>query len=340
MNAVAKSPRVGVLASTLSQVEALAQAVRSHGYVLLSSELIKDIRQGWQPVEADVWLADLSDHDEEILDVLLDSGVPVLLGIERAPQPPSAAFNLWQRRVYTKLRGMVGEPSLDAGLEALESAPDLTLSGHLPLPFECHTKKTAGGVNVCVLAASLGGPAAVKEFLDELPAGLPLAFILAQHIDGRMLDILPRVLGRHNQLAIRIARQGDVPKIGEVLIAPVVHEIDFDQEGAVIETGHPWDGPYAPSIDQVLANVSRHFGAQAMAVIFSGMGSDGSISGPQMAKAGGRIFAQNSESCACSSQPDSMRGAGCVAANGTPKELALLVVDYMKLLCHAEGPVH
>ncbi len=333
-----RNPRVGVLAGSRAQVDALAHAVRSHGYELLAREVIRNLCSGWKPEQVDVWLADLGEQDEGLLDVLLETGSPVLLGIEHAPQPATQAFTLWERRVYTKLRGMVGAPRFDTGLAALE-AEDLKPGAPSLLTWsQEYTLNT--DLYVCVLAASLGGPEAVKEFLDSLPDGLPVAFILAQHIDGRMLDILPRVLGRHNHFRIRIAAEGDELRPAEVLIAPVDQEMDFDDAGRVHLCGRPWQGPYAPSMDQVLANVSRSFGKQSLAVIFSGMGSDGSMSGPNLIQRGGKIMAQDAASCACSSQPDSMRATGCVSDNGRPSELAGKIVDYMKSFYQQNSAVH
>ncbi len=333
-----RNPRVGVLAESRAQVDALAHAVSSHGYELLACDVIRNLDAAWSPICVDVWLADLGEKDEGHLDVLLDTGTPVLLGIEHAPQPATQAFTLWERRVYTKLRGMVGAPKLDAGLAALD-AEDLKPGTRTQLIWSADSSRNSG-CYVCVLAASLGGPEAVKEFLDNLPEGLPVAFILAQHIDGRMLDILPRVLGRHNHFHIRIATDGEELKPAEVLIAPVEQELDFDEHGRIHLCGRPWQGPYAPSMDQVLANVSRAFGKQSLAVIFSGMGSDGSMSGPDLIKRGGRILAQDAASCACSSQPDSMRARGCVSDNGRPAELASKLVDYLKSVYQQNGAVH
>ncbi|HNJ85607.1 MAG TPA: chemotaxis protein CheB [Agitococcus sp.] len=180
-----------------------------------------------------------------------------------------------------------------------------------------------------MLAASLGGPAAVKEFLDFIPSGLPVAFVLAQHIDARMQESLTRVLVRHNHMPCHIAHDGDKLKSGQLLIAPVETEIDFSADGQVISRNIKWDGPYSPSIDQVLANVGRRFGKKSIAIIFSGMGSDGSISGPQMVEAGGSVWAQDEKTCACPSQPDAMRATGCVSFSGTPFDLANRLVMHI-----------
>ena len=49
-----------------------------------------------------------------------------------------------------------------------------------------------------------------------------------------------------------------------------------------------------------------------------------------MQDAGGFIWAQTAETCACASQPDSMRATGVVTFNGTPTELAAHLVEHVR----------
>lgn len=324
------NPRVGVIAQKGNQRQALAAAVSSHGYELSATLEPEQIPFGELDGSADVWLVDLPDEKEDLLDRLLqNTDAPILFGIESAPKMGTAPFNWWQRRVFTKLRDIVGDPVLDQRLDDLASAPRADSSISLPLELE-RTPRDGEPAVVCVLAASLGGPVAVKEFLDQLPAELPVAFVLAQHIDSRMVSVLPQVLGRHNRFKLRVAATGDQLAQGEVLIAPIDHEIDFSSDGKIIALDRKWDGPYAPSMDQVIANVSRRFGRRSAAIIFSGMGADGSITGPQVVEAGGFVWGQTAETCACSSQPDSMRATGCVSYSGSPSELAAQLVEHLR----------
>jgi chemosensory pili system protein ChpB (putative protein-glutamate methylesterase) len=174
------------------------------------------------------------------------------------------------------------------------------------------------------------GPAAVKLFLDCLPAELPVAFILAQHIDHSFLETLAGVLCRDNNFACRVGYDGEQLSHGTVLIAPVEYAVTFSDTGRLVSTGSPWDGPYAPSIDQVIGNVSSRFADRAGAILFSGMGNDGSIAAPAMKQRGAPVWAQDADSCACSSQPDSVRETGCVSYSGTPEKLALALVEYVR----------
>lgn len=328
-----RNPRVGVIADSNLQRLALAQAVKGHGYELSFNSSPERLDEAAMAAELDVWLVDMEEEDEAFLDRLLDhTAAPILFGLEQAPAQGTRNYPRWERKVYVKLQETVGEPVQAEQLEALQTS-SASMPQPVALPPEMQVRGDADSLTlVCVIAASLGGPAAVKEFLDSLPKGLPVAFVLAQHIDERMQDTLAHVLVRHNGMPAKVAVAGDALKHGELLIAPVGNEIDFDAEGRVIVRDMKWDGPYAPSIDQTIANITRRFGPRSGALIFSGMGGDGSISGPLMQDAGGFIWAQTADTCACSSQPDSMRGTGCVSFNGTPAELAAHLVEHVRQL--------
>ena len=326
-----RNPKVAIVSDISLQRLALAHAVKGQGYdlVLNSSPERLDDRL-FKSVEPDVWIVDLQDEDDELLDRILDLGVPVLFGLDAAPAQGTRQYPRWERRVFIKLYDVVGHPVIQENLEPLEKQAVAPVAPReIYVPQELMTYKSQRLEFVCVLAASLGGPAAVKEFLDFIPSGLPVAFVLAQHIDARMQESLTRVLVRHNHMPCHIAHDGDKLKSGQLLIAPVETEIDFSADGQVISRNIKWDGPYSPSIDQVLANVGRRFGKKSIAIIFSGMGSDGSISGPQMVEAGGSVWAQDEKTCACPSQPDAMRATGCVSFSGTPFDLANRLVMHI-----------
>ncbi|WP_170106991.1 chemotaxis protein CheB [Agitococcus lubricus] len=310
---------------------ALAHAVKGQGYdLVLNCAPDRLDNKLFNAADPDVWLIDLQEEDDDLIERVLATDVPVLFGLDVAPTQGTRQYPRWERRVFIKLYEVVGHPVVQENLEPLERGPsNPTRPKQIVIPDELFKRKYQRVEFVCVLAASLGGPAAVKEFLDYVPKGIPVAFVLAQHIDGRMQESLTRVLVRHNHMPCLIARGGEQLKNSELLIAPVETEIDFSADGQVVSRNIKWDGPYSPSIDQVIANVSRRFQKRAISIIFSGMGSDGSISGPLMVEAGGVVWAQDEQTCACPSQPDAMRATGCVSFTGTPFDLANRLVNYV-----------
>src|SRR5690606_26030493 len=101
--------------------------------------------------------------------------------------------------------------------------------------------------------------------------------------------------------------------------------------GGIQLKDNAWPGPYGPSIDQVMLNISSHYGARCHAILFSGMGNDGAIAGPALKAYGSRIWVQESASCASSSMPDSVAATGCTSFTGTPEELASKLVKTIEL---------
>ncbi|MBQ0746716.1 MAG: chemotaxis protein CheB [Marinobacter sp.] len=296
--------------------------------------------------EAGLWLVTLEDEADHqaLFDYLLENTeAPVLFGLDQAPASGSLEYFRWERRLLGKLERQLGErvepTQLDskASLEELaEQAPETDVTSELP---QWLTPATPGSVaeEVWVLCASLGGPAAVKAFLDNLPPGLPIGFIYAQHIDGNFAEVLARVLGRHAHYKLKHAEENYRVKNGDVVLMPVEHEWTLESTGVLTELENPWPGPYGPSIDRVLLNTADHYGAHCHAILFSGMGNDGVIAAPLLKAYGSRIWVQESTSCGNSSMPDSVAATGCSSFTGTPEQLARELVKTIEKSCLLKG---
>lgn len=190
---------------------------------------------------------------------------------------------------------------------------------------------------VWLLAASLGGPAAVKAFLDALPGGLPIGFLYAQHIDASFEQNLPQAVGRHSQWHVKNVRDGEALRCGEVMVVPVLHELGFHHDGRLKCSQRPWPEPYTPSIDQMMLNLAQQFGPDCGVIVFSGMGSDGSAAAAYVRRQGGEVWTQRADSCVCSSMPDSLREAGYSSFNASPRELAEALVKHLAARCAPTG---
>lgn len=325
--------RVGVIADSTLQGHLLSSAVKGQGYQVVVNTEPGNLEERWFDEDSlDLWVVDLSSEDrwQDFLDHLLENAsAPILFCDGQAPARTDALYPRWERRLVTKLVDYIGKPQVQ---ERLDIIPQRVAKVRIPEPREFQAIMPANRPQrVWVLGASLGGPAAVKEFLDCLPANLPVAFVLAQHIDGSFLDTLCGVLARDNHIQCKVAVDGEALRHGEVAIAPVDYAIRFRHDGRIQSTGQEWEGPYAPSIDQVIQNVSDGFGPQVGgAILFSGMGNDGAIAAPKLAASGHPVWAQSSDTCACSSQPDSVRETGCVTFSGSPEQLAQQLVEQVR----------
>ena len=272
----------------------LAQVLAEFGYAVVFADDPAGLTASeLEQVSTDAWLLELAE-ESPLADWLLEhSSAPVLLGAGEIPKQDSEDYPRWQRRLYGKLLPLLGEPP--GGQAPVLPAP--LLPAARPQQAPC----------VWVLGASLGGPAAVKQFLDCLPADLPVAFIYAQHIDGNFTDVLTRVL-----------------------VAPIARSLGFGADGEVLLSDAPWPGPYRPSIAAVLDAVCDGFGPACGAIIFSGMGEDGVEACGRMRRQGIEVWTQDTASAACATMPGAVQAAGFSHRQGTPEQLAQALQHWLR----------
>ncbi len=323
-------PRIGILSDSPLQRHVLQHAISSYELEIAIS-CDPDRFENAQQTELEniaCWILELENEDDlpDLIDKLMDStDASILFGLGKAPERHSDEYPRWERRLFSKLRDEIGELELLDSEAALDELDHQTPQnrGPLPLPSILSRAPLKDTVErVWILAASLGGPAAVKDFLDQLPAGLPVSFIYAQHIDANFSSVLSKVLARHSSFQLKQAQEGDQLANGQVLMVPVEREMILDDEGKIRFKETAWPGPYGPSIDQVMLNVANHYGAKCNVMVFSGMGNDGAIAAPLLKAYGCNIWVQSSDSCANSSMPDSVEATGCTSFVGSPVQLA------------------
>lgn len=174
-----------------------------------------------------------------------------------------------------------------------------------------------------VIGASLGGPAAVKRFLQSLPEDINCSFIIAQHIDENFLPVLADILTTSSSFEVKVANGSNPMSPGKIYLAPLKGKIIFLQDGSMlVDHSQKWSEPYSPCIDDVIESVSAVYKEKSGAIIFSGMGQDG-LNGSQKMKAlGGTIWAQSVDTCANGSMPDAVIAADLTSVVESPEMLA------------------
>lgn len=306
-------PTVALLVACDEQRGRLSEAVQRFGYqVVFEATPSRIAAEQLAGVVTDLWLLDMAE-DSPLVDWLLDhSPVPVLLGNDEIPPQRDEEYPRWQRRLYSKLGKLLGAPP---------TTPQLVSSASVSAGRPC---------SVWLLGASLGGPAAVKGFLDALPAQLPIAFVYAQHIDAGFEHQLPRILGRENSWRIRNCEEGSRLQAGEVLVAPITRALRFGVDGQVCLQDGPWPGAYQPAIETLLDEVTAAFAPHCGAIIFSGMGEDGVAACGRMRRQGMQVWTQSADSAACATMPQAVQQAGHSSRQGSPEELALAMRQWLE----------
>lgn len=191
------------------------------------------------------------------------------------------------------------------------------------------TEKSGTGVvaagtipRVIVLGASIGGPDALRTFLAGIPEGFPALFLLAQHLESGFFERLAQQLQKASKLPVRVPDAGQRAAAGEILVIPAKQRVTVERDGTIALADHAAQPKYTPSIDNVLRDSADRFGAQATAIIFSGMAGDAIEGAVYLTTQGGEVWAQDPASCVVSSMVDGARARGVVEFIGSPRELA------------------
>ncbi|HEY4446251.1 MAG TPA: chemotaxis response regulator protein-glutamate methylesterase [Steroidobacteraceae bacterium] len=125
------------------------------------------------------------------------------------------------------------------------------------------------------IGASAGGPAALTAVLSGLPKDFPAAVVIVQHVDERFAQGMAEWLSRDSALPVRVAKEGDRPIVGTVLLAGTNDHLRFITRDRLGYTPEPRELAYRPSVDVFFASVGAHWPGEAVGVVLTGMGRDG-----------------------------------------------------------------
>ena len=169
---------------------------------------------------------------------------------------------------------------------------------------------------VVAIAASTGGPAALRDLLSILPASFPAPIFIVQHIAKGFVHGLAKWLGTDSRLSVRVAVNGETPRPGSVYIAPdglhmEVKKSEADQLRIALTTSSPV-GTFRPSASRLFSSVANAVGERALAVILTGMGDDGVIGLHEVRRARGTVLAQDETSSVIYGMPREAVRAGVV----------------------------
>ena len=164
--------------------------------------------------------------------------------------------------------------------------------------------------DIVVIAASLGGPEAVREIVAGLPATFPAAIIVVQHRAASADQVTVDLLRRRAQLPVRIAADGIRPLPGVVDVASGRRQLLLGPDGAFVSQAP--SGNYGCAANPLLAAVAARYGARAIAVILSGMQEDGAAGIVALKRQGGWVLAQDHATARCFAMPAAAIATGCV----------------------------
>jgi two-component system, chemotaxis family, protein-glutamate methylesterase/glutaminase len=169
-----------------------------------------------------------------------------------------------------------------------------------------------------LIGSSTGGPQALSTLIGELGAAIDLAPILiTQHMPPTFTSVLAEHLSRISGRPVHEGVHGEAITSGKIYVAPGGRHMRVarGQEGPTIALGD--DPPVnfcKPAVDPLLSSAAAVWGPRSLALVLTGMGSDGTRGAAEIVAAGGSVIAQDEATSVVWGMPRSVALAGLCSA--------------------------
>ncbi len=160
-----------------------------------------------------------------------------------------------------------------------------------------------------LIGSSTGGPQALTEVLTRLHPPLPVPAFIAQHMPSPFTTALARRLAAQSGHKVVEAKEGDPIVNGTVYIAPGGQNMRA-VNGVISLSRDTAESRYQPSVDVLTASVIQSYGKHVVAVMMTGLGSDGTKEFTKLKQAGAWTIAQDAASCTVFGMPKALIDAG------------------------------
>ena len=211
-------------------------------------------------------------------------------------------------RIVTVARSRAGlRPSARAQFDVPVMA-----SAAVPVAAAVTARAIARKPALVIIGASTGGPMALQQLLVKLPASFPLPILLVQHMPATFTRAFAERLDRLCNIRVVEAVDGQQLQAGCAYLAPGGKQMLVDSRNQGMVRIVPGDERlhYKPSVDVTFGSAANEFGGRVLAMVLTGMGSDGREGARMLRSHGARIWVQDEASCVIYGMPAAVAKAG------------------------------
>lgn len=170
---------------------------------------------------------------------------------------------------------------------------------------------TTGSVKkIVAIGTSTGGPRALQEVLPKLPANLPAAILVVQHMPKGFTQSLAQRLNQQSNITIREAKEGDRLENGLALLAPGGLHMTLEKGGIIGLNEEPPVLGVRPAVDILFKSIAQNYGGEVVGVIMTGMGRDGTEGLTVLKDKGTKAIAEDKSTCVVYGMPKSVVDKG------------------------------
>jgi two-component system, chemotaxis family, protein-glutamate methylesterase/glutaminase len=169
-----------------------------------------------------------------------------------------------------------------------------------------------------VIGSSTGGPQALTALMEKLTAAVDRAPVLiTQHMPPTFTTVLAEHLRRVSGRGAHEAEHGETVLAGSIYVAPGGRHMRVVRDGDIIKIALGDDPPVnfcRPSVDPLFSSAAAVWGASVVAMVLTGMGTDGTRGAADIVAAGGSVIAQDEATSVVWGMPRSVAQAGLCSA--------------------------
>ena len=169
-------------------------------------------------------------------------------------------------------------------------------SGYTLPPMKITTAHPNTLPQLLAIGASTGGPQAVAKVLQAFPGDFASPVVIVQHVDSDFAAGFANWLNHRTELTVRLAREGDLPQSGEVLVAGENKHLRFKPGGYLSYTDEPEHLINRPSVDVMFKSAADYWPSGGIGLLLTGMGRDGAEGLLALKQKGWHTIAQDEKS--------------------------------------------
>jgi two-component system chemotaxis response regulator CheB len=211
-----------------------------------------------------------------------------------------------------------GRRGRSAGAPPATVRPRATAPAHPAAPTPIQLRPEAAiAPEIVAIGSSTGGPQALFKVLGGLGGRTDLPILITQHMPATFTAILAEHIAQASRIPTAEARDGEPVERGRIYVAPgdihMTVAIEGGQRIIRLVKSAP-ENFCRPAVDPMLRSVAQVYGARALIVILTGMGSDGQKGSAAVVAAGGSVIAQDEATSVVWGMPGAVARAGLCSA--------------------------
>jgi two-component system, chemotaxis family, protein-glutamate methylesterase/glutaminase len=256
--------------------------------------------------------------------------------VDYVPKPTStreiSGASNFKQELLDKIRAVAGRVAGPASVRQKTGAVEARKSLYTRAVVLRKAQNITQKPQVVAIGSSTGGPQALFEVLKNLRADMRLPIVLTQHMPPTFTKILAQHIQQASGRQCAEAREGEPLAPSKIYVAPGDYHMTIDAKGSskVIRLNqNPPENFCRPAVDPMFRSVAKAFGARALAVVLTGMGSDGCKGGEDIVNAGGTVIAQDEASSVVWGMPGAAATSGLCTALLPLNQMAGYINDFV-----------